>query len=322
MKPPKRDPVREDRIYNEAIVDARPEEQAMSWYYYLEGKISFPFQARCVAANSVSPLRQGRNHRGLSHGCRGCLRARHVCADPLAGAEDGRSSLPTGRHRSRRINQGSHRRLALLGRARLPSLISCPKLINGLPANKPRCLWQSANRDRNQAWTDIKAKLASFDRNGLLDLIHDLYAAHKDNRTFLHARFGVSGDTLRPYKEILDRWLWPDVLRNQDTSVAKAKQAISSYRKAVAEPAGVAELMVFYCERAAGFCNDVGNQDEVYFDALVRMFEHALKVIVQLPAPDRNALIARLDRVRVISHNFGYGVGDDMDSLLATRPRN
>ena len=43
MRRPKRDPVREDRIYNEAIVDARPEEQAMSWYYYLEGKISFPF---------------------------------------------------------------------------------------------------------------------------------------------------------------------------------------------------------------------------------------------------------------------------------------
>src|SRR5208283_4836887 len=57
--PPKRDPVREDRIYNEAIVDARPEEQAMSWYYYLEGKISFPFRARCVAVKTVSPLRKG-----------------------------------------------------------------------------------------------------------------------------------------------------------------------------------------------------------------------------------------------------------------------
>jgi hypothetical protein len=59
MKRPKRDLVREDRIYNEAIVDARPEEQAMSWYYYLEGKITFPFQARCVAATAVSPLRKG-----------------------------------------------------------------------------------------------------------------------------------------------------------------------------------------------------------------------------------------------------------------------
>ena len=31
----------------------------MSWYYYLESKISFPFRARCVAANAVSPLRKG-----------------------------------------------------------------------------------------------------------------------------------------------------------------------------------------------------------------------------------------------------------------------
>jgi Calcium binding len=59
MKRPKRDPVREERIQNEAIVDARPEEQAMSWYYHLEDKISFPFRARCLAANPVSPLRKG-----------------------------------------------------------------------------------------------------------------------------------------------------------------------------------------------------------------------------------------------------------------------
>ena len=35
MKRPKRDPVREDRTYNEAIVDARPEEQAMSGCYLI-----------------------------------------------------------------------------------------------------------------------------------------------------------------------------------------------------------------------------------------------------------------------------------------------
>jgi hypothetical protein len=149
-----------------------------------------------------------------------------------------------------------------------------------------------------------------------MGLIQDLYAAHKDNRTFLHTRFGLGEDALEPYKEALDRWLWPDVMRNQDTSVAKAKQAISSYRKAVGEPAGLAELMVHFCENAAGFSNDVGYQDEGYFKALVHMFEQTLKVTCQLPASDRDGLIARLDRVRTISHNLGYGVGDDMDSLL------
>ena len=166
-------------------------------------------------------------------------------------------------------------------------------------------------------WAHVKAELATFDRPGLLALIQDLYSAHKDNQNFLHARFGLGDDVLKSYKETLDRWLWPDVLRNQDTSVVKAKQAISSYRRAVGEPAGLAELMVFYCERAAGFCSDIGYQDDGYFDALVRMFEQALKAIAQLSASDRNAPIGRLDKVRAVSHNFGYGVGDDMDSLLA-----
>ncbi len=159
---------------------------------------------------------------------------------------------------------------------------------------------EAKRKPRSQpAWTDIKTRLAGFDRRGLMGLIQDLYAAQKDNQTFLHARFGVGSDALPPCKETLDRWLWPDVLRNQDTSVVKAKQAISSYKKAVGDPSGLAELMVFYCERAARFSNDLDNQDEGYFDALVRMFEQVLKAIGQLPAPDRDVLIARLDRVRV-----------------------
>src|SRR5579862_4000379 len=119
------------------------------------------------------------------------------------------------------------------------------------------------------AWTDVKTALAKFDRPGLLSLIQDLYATHKDNQTFLHSRLGLSADVLEPYKETLDRWLWPDVLRNQNPSVMKAKQSISSYRRAIGEPAGLAELMVFYCECAAGFCNDIGYRDDGYFDALV-----------------------------------------------------
>jgi hypothetical protein len=59
MRRPKLDPVREDRIHNEAIVDASPEEQALSWYYYLEGKINFPFKAKCVAPDTIPPLRKG-----------------------------------------------------------------------------------------------------------------------------------------------------------------------------------------------------------------------------------------------------------------------
>ncbi len=60
MRKPAEDMIREDRIHNEAIVDAYgSEEKAISWYYYLENKIRFPFSARCIVANLVSPLKRG-----------------------------------------------------------------------------------------------------------------------------------------------------------------------------------------------------------------------------------------------------------------------
>jgi hypothetical protein len=176
-----------------------------------------------------------------------------------------------------------------------------------------------ATKKAEPKWSDVKAKLAEFDRAGLLSLVQDLYGANKENRTFLHARFGLGGDVLQPYKTTIDRWLWPDVFKNQDISVAKAKKAISDYKKAVGQPEGLAELMVLYCERAAGFCDDIGMQDEGFFDALVRVFEQALKVIAGLPEASRTELLERLDTVRRTSHNFGYGVGENMDELLAER---
>src|SRR5262245_22540333 len=55
-----RDEAREERITMEAVVDAYgPEEQALGWYYYLEGKLTFPFSAECSAERQISPLRDG-----------------------------------------------------------------------------------------------------------------------------------------------------------------------------------------------------------------------------------------------------------------------
>ncbi|WP_394808052.1 hypothetical protein [Nitrosomonas sp.] len=175
-----------------------------------------------------------------------------------------------------------------------------------------------AAKKTGPAWSDVKGKLVNFDREGLLDLVHDLYSANKDNQIFLHARFNLGGDVLKPYKATINRWLWPDILKNQDYSVAKAKKAISDYKKAIGQAEGLAELMVYYCECVTGFSNNVGIEDESYLDALVRMFEQALKAVAALPEIQRDPLWTRLDAVRRVSHdNLGYGVGEDMDDLLA-----
>src|ERR1700758_3982582 len=84
------------------------------------------------------------------------------------------------------------------------------------------------NKDKSAAtWSDVKAKLVDFDRVGLLGLVQDLYTTSKDNQNFLHARFGLGCDVLKPYKTIIERWLWPDVYKNQEYSVSKAKKPIT-----------------------------------------------------------------------------------------------
>ena len=51
---------RERRIDDEIVVDAySEEEQALGWYYYLEDRLAFPFQARTVGERRISPLRPG-----------------------------------------------------------------------------------------------------------------------------------------------------------------------------------------------------------------------------------------------------------------------
>jgi len=59
MERPKRGRLREERIHNEAIVDAGSDEQAIDWYYRLESKIGLPFQTKCLAKKFVSPFRNG-----------------------------------------------------------------------------------------------------------------------------------------------------------------------------------------------------------------------------------------------------------------------
>ncbi|KLU27691.1 hypothetical protein EOS_03025 [Caballeronia mineralivorans PML1(12)] len=167
------------------------------------------------------------------------------------------------------------------------------------------------------SWVDIKKHLSGFDRAGLLALVQDLYAASKENQAFLHARFSLGDDLLKPYKRTIDRWICPDVFRGQAASVSNAKKAISDYRKAVGRPEGLTELMVFYCERAAGFCADVGFEDDSFFVALVRMYEQALKLSVGLSRDERDRFLARLVAVCRVCNNFGYGVSDDMRVLFA-----
>lgn len=164
-------------------------------------------------------------------------------------------------------------------------------------------------------WNDVKSSLAKFDRSALVGLVQDMYRFSKDNQRFLHARFRIGADVLAPYKATIDRWLYPDVLKDQRLSVTAARRAIADYRKAAGEPEGLAELTAFFCESAVAFCAEYGLDDESYASALVRMFAEALKLSDTLADETRESMFERLDEVRRVGQALGYGVSDAMNDL-------
>jgi hypothetical protein len=163
----------------------------------------------------------------------------------------------------------------------------------------------------------VKAKLAHFDRAGLVGLLSDLHNLSRDNQAFLHARLGLGADPLAAYRRSISRWICPDLSRGQDISVAKAKKAIADYRKAIGLPEGVAELSVFYCENAAQLLAECGLEDEGYIAAIVRMFDQALVAVMAMAPSERHPMLERLDAVRSITSIVGWGLKDNLDELWA-----
>jgi len=57
---------------------------------------------------------------------------------------------------------------------------------------------------KKPSWNDVKSAIAKFERPALISLISDLYAYSTPNKKFLHARFFLGSDALKPYKKIIE----------------------------------------------------------------------------------------------------------------------
>lgn len=172
----------------------------------------------------------------------------------------------------------------------------------------------AARKSKSQpSWSDVKAKLAHFDRAGLVGLVADLYALSKTNQLFLHSRFSLGTESLATYKRRIHDALSSDW--NKPVRIADAKKAVSEYRKVIGRPEGLLELRLFWCEAASSFSMEFGYADEGYFDALLRQFEAALNAMRGANETSRKSAIERLVAVRDRT-DVGYGVKDDMSYLL------
>lgn len=167
-------------------------------------------------------------------------------------------------------------------------------------------------------WSDIKVKLADFDRAGLIQLIADLYVAEKTNQSFLHTRFALGADPLDVYKKRIHKALFPNVRsRNAAVKVGNAKKAISEYQKAIGLREGLLELHLYFCEVAMDFSTGYGYEAEGFFNAVYLQFKKAVEALGHFSGDQKEEALDRLYDLRQVASNVGYGLEDDMGDLLA-----
>ncbi|MCC7035496.1 MAG: hypothetical protein IT179_21965 [Acidobacteria bacterium] len=60
-----------------------------------------------------------------------------------------------------------------------------------------------AEPKRRSTWSEVKARLQTFDREGVVSLVADLYDASAANRRFLHSRLTPGSGTVEEYRRVV-----------------------------------------------------------------------------------------------------------------------
>ena len=169
---------------------------------------------------------------------------------------------------------------------------------------------------RSASWKDVKTVLAQQSAPELLQLIRDLYALRPENKDFIHARFLSTEETLQPYKTIIQESLYPDGTYDEPIQLARARKAISDYKKATKNPLGTLELMVYYVECGTQCTVDFGDIDAWFYESLESMFAQVVQTLQQSGHDTIDQFLPRLEAIVRQARGIGWGYYDDLSATL------
>jgi hypothetical protein len=172
-------------------------------------------------------------------------------------------------------------------------------------------------RQNEFSWENARLSLKGYDRDGLLQLIGDMYQLSPENRDFLQARFMLDPDRAKPFKKRLRMALNPDAFGKFDYDLAVAKRAIREFSQASSDPGAIADLMIYAVECGNRFTLNCGDIDEDFYDGLIEIYAAAIKIVLQLPKDVRSTYRRRLEKIMESSDGIGWGYHDDLGNLFS-----
>jgi len=168
-------------------------------------------------------------------------------------------------------------------------------------------------RSKKPTWIDVKRSIKDIENSNLIELVKDLYELSDENKNFLHARFLSGSPSLSKYKKIISDSLYPDIFDEEDDfNFDKANKAIEAYAKATKDNEAAADLMIYYVECGNKFTLDYGDINEPFYDALIEMYEKAVKAVYKLPKNKKEPFRKRLEKIMKSADGIGWGYYDDL----------
>jgi hypothetical protein len=168
-------------------------------------------------------------------------------------------------------------------------------------------------------WGEVRSRLAALSPGELIDVVHDLFTSSADNRRFLAARLlGAQGPALEEYRSRIQAEF--DHRLPRDPRLRLARQAIRDYRKASADAAGTADLMLTYVEGGTAFTRSYGDMPQSFYGSLAGVLHDLDKLLRQSPAVYlhvRQRLLELRDRAR----HVGWGWGDYVEEVVGELER-
>ena len=102
---------------------------------------------------------------------------------------------------------------------------------------------------------------------------------------------------------------------NDDFDFDKAENTIKTYEKATNDNEGTADLMIYYVECGNKFTLDYGDINEVFYEALIDMYEKAIKTVLKLSKTKQLPLRKRLKNIMESADGIGWGYYDELCHL-------
>ncbi len=161
---------------------------------------------------------------------------------------------------------------------------------------------------------DLKLYLEQRTQAELITDIVDLFRRVDDVKDYYQLRLETdpSEEVLAPYKAAIQQEFFP-TRGVGEARLSIAQKPIREYKKISPSPEGLIELMVFYVEMGVRFTNAYGDIDEPFYSSMERMYERAVKSIMEQHLQDRFE-----GRCRQIVHNtahIGWGFHDTLSDI-------